>query len=69
MHNAELQETVRGFRKIYSTMGFFMLHNLFLIKYRISEFKSSADTKQNPTIMEQGMAFVSTHFSLAYCLH
>lgn len=46
-----------------------MLHNLFLIKYRICEFESTADTKQNPTIIEQGIAFVSTDFSVTYRLH
>jgi len=46
-----------------------MLHNLFLIKYRICEFKSTADTKQNHTGLKQEVAFVSTHFSVASKLH
>lgn len=68
MHNAELQET-DGIQQNILHCVFFMLHNLFLIKYRISEFKSTADTKQNLTIMEQGIAFFSTHFLMAYRLH
>lgn len=46
-----------------------MLHNLFLIKYRICEFKSTTYTKQNHIVLKQEISFVSSHFSVAYKLH
>lgn len=57
-----------GFSKTYSNV-FFHVTYLFLIKYRICEFKSTTYTKQNHIVLKQEISLVSSHFSVAYKLH